>query len=102
MLKFKEFKYSTFKNDSGVEDTSYQLGRDIFIEYKDKTKKDLPKLIFEMLTDAYKGNVLTVLRHRNILFEADYFIYNGEFEEQKCIKFLSTPTTYKEVFNVQT
>jgi len=100
MLRFKEFEYTTFKDD-GLEDSSYLLGRDIFIEYEDKDSEDIKELIFSMLVESYQGSVLQVLRTRNLLFNAGYFYRNGNYEEENTMCFLSTPDTYKEVFNVK-
>lgn len=100
MLKFKEFEYTTFGED-GLENNSYLLGRDVYIEYADKTKEDLKELIFNMLVESFQSSVLQVLRSRNLLFNATYFYDNGEYEEHKTLCFLSTPTTYKAVFNVE-
>jgi hypothetical protein len=101
MLKFKEFEYTTFK-PNGFEDATYTLGREVWIEYQDKTKDDIPRLVMDMLIEAHQGTAFEVLKTQNLLFQANYLYYNGEYEEENMVCFLTTPSTYKEVFNVQT
>ena len=99
MIKFSDVDY-VFFDSKGIESKQYRLGRDIVIEYKGKRKKDIPKLVMDMMVEHFQGSVIVMLRTNNILFQVNFIYLKDGIEHEDTLVFLSTPSSYEEVFDL--